>query len=188
MALTYDEFSRLVLAEIDSVHRVARSLARDQAEADDLVQETYVRAIQAWQGFTLRDHGVRPWLLRILHNALLNRVAKRSREHLTGDEFVLENAAAASASAGETTDASAGLDWNQVDARLAHAVAKLPDSLRTTLVLWAIEELSYQQIADVMSVPIGTVMSRLFRARAALRDRLASLADERGIRHPAGGE
>lgn len=182
--LSYDEFSRLVLAEIDSVTRVARSLARDHSEADDLVQETYSRAIANWERFTLHEFGTRAWLLRILRNVFLNRVAKLSREHQPDDE--LQSVAAGDTST-EVLDGGA-VDWNQVDSRLASAVAQLPEALRSTLMLWAIEELKYHQIAEVMGVPIGTVMSRLHRARSLLRSRLDSLASERGIRGHSPGE
>lgn len=183
-SLTYDEFSRLVLAEIDSVTRVARSLARDHAEADDLVQEAYTRAIANWQRFTLHEFGTRAWLLRILRNVFLNRVAKLSREHQPEDEL---QSLEAGESRPEVTDGGA-VDWNQVDSRLANAVSQLPEALRSTLLLWSIEELKYHQIAEVMGVPIGTVMSRLHRARSLLKSRLESLASERGFRAKPGME
>lgn len=176
--LSYDEFSKLVLAEIDSVTRVARSMARDHAEADDLVQETYTRAIGNWQRFTLHEFGTRAWLLRILRNIFLNRVAKLSRER-QGEEELLD--VRASEESLPVHDGGA-VDWNQIDGRLATAVEQLPETLRSTLMMWAIEDLKYQEIAQVMDVPIGTVMSRLHRARALLRERLESLASERGIR------
>lgn len=174
--LSYDEFSRLVLAEIDSVSRVARSMARDRSEADDLVQETYTRAIANWDKFTLHEFGVRAWLLRITRNVYLNRVAKSAREHQSDD--LLDVPAAEE----QPPPSDAKLDWNLVDSRLAHAVSGLPEALKSTLLLWAIEELKYHEIAQVMGVPIGTVMSRLHRARSMLKIRLESLAAERGIR------
>ncbi len=180
-SLSYDEFSELVLAEIDSVTRVARSFARDHSEADDLVQETYTRAIANWERFTLHEFGTRAWLLRILRNVFLNRVAKLSREHQPEDEL---QSLAASEAGPEVPD-GIHVDWNQVDSRLATAISQLPELLRSTLLLWAIEELKYHQIAEVMGVPIGTVMSRLHRARSLLKLRLASLASERGIRGKA---
>jgi RNA polymerase sigma-70 factor (ECF subfamily) len=175
--LSYDEFSSLVLSELDSVTRVARSFARDHSEADDLVQETYARAIASWSRFTLHEFGVRAWLLRILRNVFLNRVAKQSREQQIGDD---QFDVAANDEIVPVSDGA--IDWNQVDSRLASSVAQLPESLRSTLLLWAIEELKYHEIAEVMAVPIGTVMSRLHRARSMLKTRLESLASERGIR------
>lgn len=180
--LSYDEFSGLVLAEIDSVSRVARSFARDSAEADDLVQETYTRAIANWEKFTLHDFGVRAWLLRIVRNVYLNRIAKHAREQQNVD--LLDVPAAESL----PPPSDASIDWNQVDSRLAHAVEGLPEALRSTLLLWAIEELKYHEIAEIMGVPIGTVMSRLHRARSMLKVRLESLATERGLRGKGGME
>jgi RNA polymerase sigma-70 factor, ECF subfamily len=181
--LSYDEFSGLVLSEIDSVSRVARSFARDQSEADDLVQETYTRAISSWDRFTLHDFGARAWLLRILRNVFLNRVAKQNREQQSDDEHF---EIAAPESAPHRHDDT--IDWNQVDSRLAASVTQLPENLRSTLLLWAIEDLKYHEIAEVMGVPIGTVMSRLHRARSMLKDRLESLAAERGIKDRTGRE
>lgn len=175
--LSYEEFSKLALSEIDSVTRVARSFGRDHAEADDLVQETYTRAITSWERFTLHEFGIRAWLLRILRNVFLNRVAKLSREHQSEDEI---DSVAAHEAVQEVRDGA--IDWNNVDSRLAVAVAQLPEALRSTLIMWAIEELKYHEIAAVMGVPIGTVMSRLHRARSLLKMRLESLAEERGIK------
>ena len=78
MRLSRDEFVRLALEEIDAVDRVARSLVRRGAEADDLVQETYLRALKSSDGFELQSFGIRPWLLRILHNVHLNREIGRA--------------------------------------------------------------------------------------------------------------
>lgn len=181
--LTYDEFSTLVLAEIDSVSRVARSMARDHAEADDLVQETFTRAISSWQRFTLHEFGARAWLLRILRNVFLNRVAKLGREQQPNDEHFEIAAPEPTPQRHDDT-----IDWNQFDSRLASSVAQLPESLRSTLLLWAIEDLKYHEIAEVMGVPIGTVMSRLHRARSMLKDRLETLASERGIKNRSGRE
>src|SRR5689334_11271283 len=80
MRLSRDEFVRLALAEIDAVDRVARSLVRSGAEADDLVQETYLRALKSCDGFELQSFGIRPWLLRILHNTHVNRAKREQKQ------------------------------------------------------------------------------------------------------------
>ncbi len=163
------------MAEIDSVYRVARSLAPQPSEADDLVQETYLRAIRSWQSFTLHDHGIRPWLLKILHNTHINRSVSRSRERKRHEPAELDHLPSA-------TEVPEQIDWSQFDGQLLRAVDDLPVGLRAPITLWALEELTYKEIAEVLDIPIGTVMSRLHRARALLQQSLADLARERGIK------
>src|ERR1051326_3270583 len=80
MILSAEEFGRLAIQEIDALARFAGSLTRNPAEADDLVQETYLRALRARESFEFREHGLRPWLLRILHNTFLTRVTQSKRQ------------------------------------------------------------------------------------------------------------
>src|SRR5690349_126858 len=94
MQIDRDEFVRLALAELDSVDRVARSLTRDSAEADDLVQETYLRALRSHEGFDLKEFGIRPWLLRILHNVHVNRIKRSKRQPTALEAEVLDHAPA----------------------------------------------------------------------------------------------
>jgi RNA polymerase sigma-70 factor (ECF subfamily) len=171
MTLSKEEFIRLALEQIDAVDRIAMSLARDRAEADDLVQETYLNALRAGSNFQLQSFGLRPWLLRILHNLFFNR---RKRDRLAPKSLepeVLETAAQPEPAPREWGDG--GLD----DSRLQRALEALPGDLRSILLLWAVDELSYREIADVVGIPLGTVMSRLYRAR----QRIAALLED----HPA---
>ena len=173
------EFRNLAMAETDAVHRMAFHLARQPDEAADLVQETYLRAFKAESTFELREAGVRPWLFKILHNVFYSRVGKQKRQPTLMDDLSQE--------AGDTGDQQApaldlaNLDWEQVDERLKHAIDELSDQYRQVLLLWAVEGLKYREIADVLDVPLGTVMSRLYRARAVLSEKLAELAAEHGI-------
>jgi RNA polymerase sigma-70 factor (ECF subfamily) len=167
-----DEFERLAIGELDAAVRFARALAHSPAEAEDLVQEAYVKAIQAREQFDPERGSIRSWLFAILRNTWLNRVARRQIEPTAASELV--DTAVAHPQAPKT------LDWSDCDQRLAAAVRELPEALRTTLLLWAIDELKYQEIADVMQVPVGTVMSRLHRARGLLCERLAPLARDLG--------
>ncbi len=176
-----DAFRQLALAELDSVYRMAMHLSRHPDEAAELTQETYVKALKAEASFELRDHGVRPWLFRILHNAFYSRLAKRKREPTMADDL-LHDAAPAELDHPAPAWDLASLDWEQVDDRLKHAIDELPDHYRTVLLLWAVEGLKYREIAEVLDIALGTVMSRLYRARATLSTRLAELAQEHGIR------
>lgn len=160
---------------------MAHHLTRRDEEAADLVQETFLRALAAQDRFELRESGVRPWLFKILHNVFFTRLARDKRGPALLEEV------------GETPQAGddqapcwdlATLDWEQVDDRLKRAIDDLPPHYRSVLLLWAVEGLKYREIADVMGVAIGTVMSRLSRARALLARPLEQLAREHGLRLP----
>jgi RNA polymerase sigma-70 factor (ECF subfamily) len=165
MRLSRDEFVRLALAEIDAVDRVARSLVRGSAEADDLVQDTYLRALMSCEGFDLQSFGIRPWLLRILHNLHLNRAKREQKQPAAAAAEHLERMAA--------TERAPALADGFNDVHLDRALEQLPAELQSILILWAVDELSYKEIAEVVAIPMGTVMSRLHRARQRLTGLLA---------------
>lgn len=170
-------FERWVVPEISVLYRVALSLTGQKVEAEDLVQDTLVRAFRAADRFD----GAHPraWLLTILRRAHLNRVRVRRPVLLRDGESVqrnLENTGPTAASAEEVAISE------EFEAVVADALRALPDKHRAVVTLVDIEGLSYQEAADVLGVPRGTVMSRLHRARARMRDRLdvAGLAPRRG--------
>ena len=176
-----EQFRELALAEMDAVYRMAFHLARNPHEAEDLVQETYLRALGAEQTFELRDKGIRPWLFKILHNLFFSRASRRKREPLLSEDLQHEAVESEIDNPPPAWDL-ASLDWEQVDDRLKQAIGELQDHYRTVLLLWAVEGLKYREIADVVDVPLGTVMSRLYRARAILSEQLSDYAAEMGIR------
>jgi len=178
--LDLTEFRRLAIEELDAVHRMAFHLSRDADEAADLVQETYLRAFRAEATFELRDRGVRPWLFRILHNVFYTKLDRARRAPSLAQDLQHEAAAAELDSPAPAWDL-ASLDWQHVDQRLKRAVDDLDQRYRDVLLLWAVEGLKYREIADVLDVPLGTVMSRLYRARAILSQSLADVAAEYGI-------
>jgi len=169
-----DEFVRLALEQIDAVDRVARSLTRSGAEADDLVQETYLQALKAHPGFDLQAYGIRPWLLRILHNLHVNRVKRERRQPTSTPAEQLDYIAGPE----ESLPMPSREGFN--DVHLDRALGDLPPELRTILILWAVDELSYKELADVLGIPIGTVMSRLHRAR----NRLSALLSDHPVAAP----
>jgi RNA polymerase sigma-70 factor, ECF subfamily len=171
MALTYQQFQTLALAELASVNRVARALTRSVVEADDLTQETFLKAIRSWSSFELRDAGIRPWLMTILNRTHLNRIRQSSRQSAYIDHADVDDVAATPPTITNGSDGT--VDWSQFDGHLLAALAELPENLRTTLVLWAMQDLSYKEIAETMGVPIGTVMSRLHRARGLMHKLLS---------------
>jgi len=181
--MTTADFQAQAVAQMDAVHRMALHLARRPDDAADLVQETYLRAMRYAHTYTPGEHGIRPWLLRILHNVFYNtiRSAKRRREmtdRLAHEQPLADDAPEFVALQGDDADA---LDWDATDDRLKHAIDQLDDRHRQVLLLWAVEGYKYRQIATVLDVPIGTVMSRLHRARRTLKAQLAELAAEHNL-------
>lgn len=172
-------FHSLLLAELDALWRFARHLARDDHRASDLVQETCAKALAGADGFSPRGGGIRSWLMCICHNLWRNQKRDGRFEcNGTADGF-LEDAAIAPAPT--PIFEIARLDWEQVDERLKRAIEGLPATHRLPLLLWAVEDMPYREIAQVLDIPIGTVMSRLSRARGMLTAALADLAAERGL-------
>lgn len=170
-----DEFARLALPHVDAVFRVARRLSQSDHEAEDLVQETYLKALQGFTGFELREFGIKPWLLRILHNSFLNRRARSVRAPRAVDQAALDNVVADGDGGAPELPA---LDFDRLDGEVRQAIDSLPDDFRIVLILWTTQELSYQEIAESLDVPIGTVMSRLHRAKRHMVERLADYARE----------
>ena len=179
MKLSRTEFEGLALAELDALYRMARRLSHDPNRADDLVQETFARALRSYDGFTLQAFGIKPWLLRIMHNLHLNRATREKREPAAMEDEALAAASVASGDpAGLPIDPA---NFQAMDERLVHALNHLPVDYRAVLLLWAVEELSYKEIAATLEIPIGTVMSRLHRARQRLEAELRTFAAEQGL-------
>jgi RNA polymerase sigma-70 factor, ECF subfamily len=178
-----NSFEALALPHLDVVYRVARRLSRNPADAEEWVQETYLRAQKAFARFDLREYGIRPWLLRILHNVFLN---SRSREKLAPravDFQSLDRREDSPVARAELRPPE--LDYERLDEEVKQAIDALPTDFRTVLLLWATKEMSYQEIADVLAVPVGTIMSRLHRARQRLCDELQTYAREQRLMEPA---
>ena len=170
-------FRTQMLAEADALYRLARRLTRDPTRAEDLVQETYVRAMRGSTGFTQQGFGIKPWLLRILYNVHLNSAQREKRQPTALAEDSLEAGSPEQPTVLPIDPSS----FQAMDQRLVHALDDLPEHYRVILLLWAVEELSYKEIAAALDVPIGTVMSRLYRARERLATTLRPLALEEGI-------
>jgi RNA polymerase sigma-70 factor (ECF subfamily) len=174
MKLTRQEFDTLALEHMDMLYRVARRLCGDPTLAEDLVQETYLRAYRARSQFKLEEYGIRPWLVRIMHNLHVSRSVREKRAPLSVDDSRLDSTAAAAATLSIH-------NFDGMDERLVRAVEALPAEYQTVLLLWAIDQFSYKEISLSLDVPIGTVMSRLHRARSKLSETLADFARKEGI-------
>ena len=156
-------FERYVLPEIEVLLRVAHSLTRNHAEAEDLVQDTLLRAYRGIAGFDGRHP--RAWLLTILRNTHINRNRRRRPELLRDPDTATDRLAVA----GDRTDAIVDDD---LDIEIVRALDSLDEAFRQVVDLVDIDGLTYAEAAEVLDVPVGTVMSRLHRARSRIRDRL----------------
>jgi RNA polymerase sigma-70 factor (ECF subfamily) len=167
-------FEVLVLPHLDVLHYAALRLAKDESAADDLVQETFLRAYRAMHQLTHED-SCRAWLMRIMTNIWLNQLQKRAREANMFDVYELAISQEEAAAWGYRSHAEApeaATSRKQFCEDLDHALQQLPEAFRIVVMLADVEGLSYKEVADVLQCPIGTVMSRLYRARQILRKAL----------------
>jgi RNA polymerase sigma-70 factor (ECF subfamily) len=167
-----DRFEAAMLPYLDTAYNLARWLLRDGRKAEDAVQDAYLKALLYFDGF--RDGDAKPWLLRIVRNCCFTLI-DADRKRGTQVEFV-EDWDSAVESLHQDAKANGPeqmLMHKQDIERIDQAIEELPVLFREAIVLREIEELSYEQMAQLMDVPVGTVMSRLARARAALRAKLA---------------
>ena len=179
-----DEFEAEALRHLDALYRTALRMTRSEADAEDLVQETYIRAFRFRDQFTLGTN-MKAWLFRILTNTFINTYRRKTAQpevtDLDGiDEFSLYRRMADDRAASTSPDPEAELLNSVVDTEVTDALEALPEKFRTTVLL-DVEGFSYKEIAEMLSIPIGTVMSRLHRGRKFLQKRLYDLARERGI-------
>jgi RNA polymerase sigma-70 factor (ECF subfamily) len=178
-AETSERFEKLALEQMDTLYRVARRLTRDVERANDLVQETYLRAFRARDGFRLKEYGIRPWLLRIMQNLHVSRSGRERRQPLAMEDSSLE--AADRGATPETAGVPCPLDLEHLDDELVAALEALPVDYQIVLLMWAVDDLSYKEIAHTLDIPIGTVMSRLHRARQRLGQQLRDYAVSEGV-------
>jgi RNA polymerase sigma-70 factor (ECF subfamily) len=179
---TRTQFEAMAMPHLDAAYNLARWLTRNEHDADDLVQSAYLRAFRFADSF--RGGDARAWLLTIVRNTYYTSL-RDGQPHLADVSFDEELHGAAS----EHTDAHAGLDPAAIAARrdtsrtVNRALEQLPQAFREVLVLKEMDDLSYKQIAQVAEIPIGTVMSRLARARKML---LACLGND--VRRDTAGD
>ena len=171
-------FEAEALASLDSLYRAAVRLTRAPADAEDLVQDTYLKAFRAADRFEPGTN-MRAWLFTILHNTARNRARDRARDTVDVDSEVVDRAADAppptgrAAGAGETPESL--LLRDTLAPELQAAIDELPEAFRQAVWLRDVEEFSYAEIASMLSIPVGTVMSRISRGRHLLFDKLRAM-------------
>ena len=180
-------FEDQALTFMDQLYAAALRMTRNPADAGDLVQETYVKAYAAFASFE-QGTNLKAWLYRILTNTFINTYRKNQRGPYQGTIDELEDwqlGGAESLTQGRSTrSAEAEAIDHLPDSDVKAALQSIPEDFRLAVYLADVEGFSYQEIADIMKTPVGTVMSRLHRGRRLLRDLLADYARERGITVP----
>ena len=171
-------FEEEALELADQVYRVARRLVGTREEAEDLMQETYARAFRSWRSFTPGTN-LRAWLLRILTNLNIDRGRRKQR---APDEQPLEEGDYYLYNRLEQSSADGNLDEERVVERLSQddivtALSAVPHDFRDAIVLVDIGDFSYNDAAQILDIPVGTVMSRLHRGRRILKSELADRVD-----------
>jgi RNA polymerase sigma-70 factor (ECF subfamily) len=163
-------FEAEALASLDSLYRTALRLTRVPADAEDLVQETYLKAFRAADSFRPGTN-LRAWLFTILHNTARNRLRDRARDAVSVDSDVVERAAEGPPRGPAETPETLLLRETMTP-ELQQAIDSLPEAFRQAVWLRDVEEFSYAEIAAMLRIPIGTVMSRISRGRHLLFERL----------------
>lgn len=204
------EFEKLSIEHLDACYRLALQLTKHPDDARDLVQESYLRALRnvtrraddarpaegspatdngegAFKGFTETGGGIRSWLFTIIHNTFYTRAQRKARGPTLSPDLEVFGPVSNEPSPDQPPPAwdLASLDWEQVDGRVRSAFNELSDEHRQVILLWGVEGKKYREIASMLGVPIGTVMSRLHRARASLAKSLEDFRQEQGWK---GGE
>jgi RNA polymerase sigma-70 factor (ECF subfamily) len=163
-------FEAEALTHIDSLYRTALRLSRNPADAEDLVQETYLKAFRAADRFKSGTN-LRAWLFTILHNTERNRLRDRARDTVRIDSEAVDRAAD-TPPVGDPETPESLLLRETLAPELQAAIDALPDNFRRAVWLRDVEEFSYAEIAAMLDIPVGTVMSRISRGRQLLFERL----------------
>lgn len=177
-------FERDAMQYVDQLYSAAMRMARNPADAEDLVQEAYTKAFSAFHQYKPGTN-LKAWLYRILTNTYINLYRKRQREPLQSNSDTIEDWQLARAeshtSSGLRSAEAEALD-HLPDSDVKRALQSIPEEFRLAVYFADVEGFAYKEISDIMNTPIGTVMSRLHRGRKMLRDMLADYAAERGFK------
>src|SRR4051812_30881114 len=182
------EFERQALVHTDALFGAAYRLTRNARDAEDLVQDSLLRAYRFWDSFE-QDSNCKAWLLRIVTNTFINEYQRKKRSREVLDAATAEQDATdgvlVHADANDKQSPEKALLDRSVSDDVQRALDALPDDFRTAVVLCDVNGLSYKEIAEIMQCPVGTVMSRLFRGRKLLATMLRDFAQAEGYVKPS---
>jgi RNA polymerase sigma-70 factor (ECF subfamily) len=178
-------FQRQAMPFVDQLYAAALRMTRNPADAQDLVQETFVKAFSAFGQFQ-QGTNLKAWLYRILTNTFINSYRKKQRDPYQNtiddlEDWQLGSAVSSTSASRISRSAEAEAIDRMPDSTVKEALQSIPEDFRLAVYFADVEGFSYQEIADIMHTPVGTVMSRLHRGRRLLRERLTGYAQERGI-------
>jgi RNA polymerase sigma-70 factor (ECF subfamily) len=177
------EFERQAMVHVDALYGAAYRLTRNARDAEDLVQDSLLRAYKFWDSFQ-QDSNCKAWLLRIVTNTFINEYQRRKRSREVLDAASAEQDATdgvlVQTSARDKQSPDQALLQASVSDDVQRALESLPDDFRTAVILCDMQGLSYKEIAEIMETPVGTVMSRLFRGRKLLAAALREFAVAEG--------
>ncbi len=182
-----DEFEQLAMRHVDPLYSAALRLTKNDRDAEDLVQDTFLRAYRFFDKFE-RGTNIKAWLFKILTNTFINRYrrAVKERSIVEGSEREAVHERFISRSATEyASNPEAFFFERLLSDDVLRAVDAVPIDFRMVVILADLQEFSYKEIAEILSIPVGTVMSRLFRGRRLLQKSLASYAVLSGVVRPA---
>src|SRR5438445_713433 len=174
LRLVSPAFEAEALASLDSLYRAALRLTRVPADAEDLVQDTYLKAFRAAHRFEPGTN-LKAWLFTILHNTARNRARDRARAPVSVDSEIVDQASDIAPESGQSETPETMLLRETLAPELQAAIDALPDAFRQAVWLRDVEEFSYAEIATMLDIPAGTVMSRISRGRRMLFERLHPL-------------
>lgn len=179
----YTVFDKEFMPHIDSMYNFAFRLTNDEDDANDLVQDTYLKAFRFINSFE-RGTNAKAWLFRILKNSFINDYRKKSKEPSKVDYQDVETTynSVEDAEMEATTDLRTETVQDMIGDEVANALNSLPVDFRTVIILCDIEGFTYEEMAKILDIPIGTVRSRLHRARNLLKEKLKNYASSMGYK------
>jgi RNA polymerase sigma-70 factor (ECF subfamily) len=170
------EFEDLALPHLDALYGTALRLTHNEKDAEDLVQDTLLRAFRFFHRFE-RGTNVKAWLFKILTNTFANKYRKRQRERVILDEVQTQH----EIDDVRVPDPEAALAARLVSDHVKEALESVPEEFRLAVILADLEDFSYREISEIVDCPIGTVMSRIYRGRRLLQKKLLAYARETGV-------
>jgi RNA polymerase sigma-70 factor (ECF subfamily) len=175
-------FETEALPHLDALFRTALRLTRNRNDAEDLVQETYLRALRFWSRYEAGTN-CKAWLYKIMTNLRINQAVKTRKRPLEVDFEDVEAVLAhpETEALGVTTGGDLEIFADLLDDEVKSALEAVPEDFRLVLILSVMEGFAYKEIAAILEIPIGTVMSRLYRARQLLQRTLRAYARQRGL-------